>query len=187
MNAPDSVRLPRGSQPLHREQSPERNAEEALVQKGAEVGWKCRSQPGLATRGLGRLADERGRIVVWQFDPRMSGLTGSSRSSKSSPKTISLCRSWFRTWRLSGFDQVARQFRETDARIDKIAHEGAERSRALDERVDRTGERYRRDGPASRRAPPSIREISRLSRTASISPTPRDLSAVRVDHTPSDR
>ena len=54
-----------------------------------------------------------------------------------------------------GFDQVAAQFRETDARIDKlfretdarfretdaridrVAHEGAERARASDERVDR--------------------------------------------------
>ena len=54
-----------------------------------------------------------------------------------------------------GFDQVTAQFRETDARLDKLAREtdarfretdaridkltreGAERSRALDERVDR--------------------------------------------------
>ena len=47
-----------------------------------------------------------------------------------------------------GFDQVAAQFRETDARLDKlfretdaridrVAHEGAERARASDERVDR--------------------------------------------------
>ena len=36
-----------------------------------------------------------------------------------------------------GFDQVAAQFRETHARIDQLAHEGAERSRTADERVDR--------------------------------------------------
>ena len=43
-----------------------------------------------------------------------------------------------------GLDQVAEQsretearFRETDARIDKLAHEGAERSRRADERVDK--------------------------------------------------
>ena len=36
-----------------------------------------------------------------------------------------------------GFDQVAAQFRETDARLDKLAREGAERSRSLDERMDR--------------------------------------------------
>ena len=60
-----------------------------------------------------------------------------------------------------GFDQVAQQFRETDARsralderLDKIAHEGAERSRALDERVDRLvsaiGEMVRRQDETRR-------------------------------------
>ena len=49
------------------------------------------------------------------------------------------------------FDQVAAQFRETDARIDRVAHEGAERARASDERVDRLvleiGELIRRQDP----------------------------------------